>query len=77
VSPKCDTVKDERNFVGLDDVAILVEKSRTMFRDRLTDSREYGDCRLVIKISFICLNFHGCICILGYVCVCMHVCLCG
>jgi len=30
------TVKDERNFVGLDDVAILAEK-------RLIDSGEYGN----------------------------------
>jgi len=44
VSNGC-TVKDIRNFVGLDDMAKIVEKKFIKFMDRLIDSRVglYGD----------------------------------
>jgi len=46
-----DTVKCVRKFVGLDDVAIIVEKRRTKFIDRLIDSREYGDLFSATRLS--------------------------
>jgi len=47
------TVKDKRNFVGLDDVAKIVEKRRIKFVDRLSDSGVYGDLFLATS-SFVC-----------------------
>jgi len=45
------TVKDIRNFVGLDDVARIVEKRLIKFMDRLIDSRVYGDLFLATSLS--------------------------
>jgi len=45
------TVKDIRNFVGLDDVAKIVEKRLIKFMDRLIDSRVYGDIFLATNLS--------------------------
>jgi len=47
------TVKDTciRNFVGLDDVAKIVEKRLIKFMDQLIDSRVYGDLFLATSLS--------------------------
>jgi len=45
------TVKDIRNFVGLDDVAKIVEKRLIKFMDRLIDSHVYGDLFLATSLS--------------------------
>jgi len=45
------TVKDIRNFVGLDDVAKIVEKKWIKFVDRLSDSGVYGDLFLATSSS--------------------------
>jgi len=45
------TVKHIRNFVGLDDVAKIVEKRWIKFVDRLSDSGVYGDLFLATSSS--------------------------
>ena len=45
------TVKDIWNFVGLDDVAKIVEKRRIKFMDRLNDRGLYGDLFLATRLS--------------------------
>jgi len=49
-----DTVKHVRNFVGLGDVAKIVEKRRIKFMDRLTDSDVY-DYMVTFLATIVCL----------------------
>ena len=44
-------IKDIRNFVGLDDVAKIVEKRRMKFMDRLIDSGVYGTVMCCEKMT--------------------------
>jgi len=44
-------IKDIRNFVGLDDVAKIVDKRLIKFMDQLIDSRVYGDLFLATSLS--------------------------
>ena len=45
------TVKDIWNFVGLDDVAKIVEKRQIKVMDRLSDRGLYGDLFLATRLS--------------------------
>jgi len=47
-----EAVKDVRNFIALDDVAVLVERRTVKFVDRLIDSNSYGKLFLYVRPSF-------------------------
>ena len=47
-----EAVKDVRNFIVLDDVAVLVERRTVKFVDRLIDSNSYRKLFLYVRPSF-------------------------
>ena len=47
-----EAVKDVRNFIALDDVAVLVERRTVKFVDRLIDSNSYGKLFLYVRLGF-------------------------
>jgi len=47
-----EAVKDVRNFIALDDVAVLVERRTVKFVNRLIDSNSYGKLFLYVRPSF-------------------------
>jgi len=47
-----EAVKDVRNFIALDDVAVLVERRTVKFVDRSIDSKSYRKLFLYVRHSF-------------------------